>query len=49
VGQQVGTAKVMSDDGKEIASVPVVALNAVPQAGILGRLWDSALLMFQKK
>src|SRR6202035_818294 len=42
-GQRVGVAKVMSDDGKEIASVPVVALNDVPQAGLLGRLWDSAL------
>jgi serine-type D-Ala-D-Ala carboxypeptidase (penicillin-binding protein 5/6) len=48
-GQRVGVAKVMSDDGKEIASVPVVALNDVPQASLLGRLWDSALLMFQKK
>jgi D-alanyl-D-alanine carboxypeptidase (penicillin-binding protein 5/6) len=48
-GQQVGTAKVVSDDGKEIASVPVVALEDVPQAGLLGRLWDTAVLMFQKK
>jgi D-alanyl-D-alanine carboxypeptidase (penicillin-binding protein 5/6) len=49
VGQQVGVAKVVSADGKEIASVPVVALDAVPQAGPLGRLWDSMLLAFRKK
>jgi D-alanyl-D-alanine carboxypeptidase (penicillin-binding protein 5/6) len=48
-GQQVGLAKVMSADGKELASVPVVALVAVPQAGMFGRLWDSVLLSFQKK
>jgi D-alanyl-D-alanine carboxypeptidase (penicillin-binding protein 5/6) len=47
-GQQVGTVKVMAAD-KVIAEFPVVALEAVPQAGLFGRLWDSALLMFQKK
>jgi len=49
VGQQVGVAKVVSADGKEIASVPVVALDAVPEAGFLSRLWDSMLLTFNKK
>jgi len=49
VGQQVGLAKVISADGKELASVPVVALVAVPEAGMFGRLWDSLLLSFQKK
>ena len=47
-GQQLGVVKLMSDD-KEIGQFPVVALNAVPQAGLFGRLWDSALLMIQKK
>ena len=49
VGQQVGVAKVTAADGKDIATVPVVALVAVPEAGVLGRLWDSLLLSFQKK
>ncbi len=49
VGQQVGVAKVTSADGKVIASVPVVALNAVPEAGVLGRLWDTMLLSLHKK
>jgi D-alanyl-D-alanine carboxypeptidase (penicillin-binding protein 5/6) len=47
-GQQVGTVKVMAGQ-QVIAQFPVVALAAVPEAGIFGRLWDSALLMFQKK
>jgi D-alanyl-D-alanine carboxypeptidase (penicillin-binding protein 5/6) len=47
-GQQLGVVKIMADD-KQLAEFPVVALTAVPQAGIIGRLWDSALLMFQKK
>jgi D-alanyl-D-alanine carboxypeptidase (penicillin-binding protein 5/6) len=47
-GQQVGTAKIIAD-GKTLAEFPVVALQAVPQAGIVGRLWDSMMLMFNKK
>ncbi|SDV48357.1 D-alanyl-D-alanine carboxypeptidase family protein [Chitinasiproducens palmae] len=47
-GQQVGVVKVMGDD-KELAQFPVVALEEVPEAGIVGRLWDSLMLMFQKK
>jgi len=49
LGQQVGVATVLAADGKNITSVPVVALVAVPEAGVLGRMWDSLLLSFQKK
>jgi len=48
-GQQIGEAKVLAADGKTLATVPVVALEAVPEASALGRLWDSLLLAFQKK
>ena len=49
VGQTVGAVKVSTTDGKQLVDVPLVALEDVPQAGILGRLWDSAVLMFAKK
>ena len=49
LGQQVGVATELAADGKNITSVPVVALVAVPEAGVLGRMWDSLLLSFQKK
>jgi len=47
-GQQVGTVKLVSD-GKVISQFPIVALQAVPQAGVVGRVWDSLMLMFNKK
>jgi serine-type D-Ala-D-Ala carboxypeptidase (penicillin-binding protein 5/6) len=47
-GQQVGTAKFVAD-GKVLAQFPVVALQPVPQAGVVGRVWDSLMLMFNKK
>jgi D-alanyl-D-alanine carboxypeptidase (penicillin-binding protein 5/6) len=47
-GQQVGTVKLVSD-GKTLAQFPLVALQAVPQAGIVGRVWDSLMLMINKK
>jgi D-alanyl-D-alanine carboxypeptidase (penicillin-binding protein 5/6) len=47
-GQQVGTVRMMAD-GKEVASFPLVALQDVPQAGLVGRTWDSLLLMWQKR
>ncbi len=47
-GQQIGTVRMMAD-GKDVAQFPLVALQDVPQAGLFGRLWDSALLMWQKK
>ncbi len=46
-GQQIGTVKMVAD-GKEVAQFPLVARQDVPQAGLFGRLWDSALLMWQK-
>ncbi len=48
VGQSVGTIKVQLD-GKDVTSFPLVALEAVPQAGVFGRLWDAVVLMFHKK
>ncbi|WP_233862002.1 D-alanyl-D-alanine carboxypeptidase family protein [Paraburkholderia adhaesiva] len=48
-GQQVGTAKFVAADGKVLAQIPVIALAAVPQAGIAGRVWDSLMLMVSKK
>jgi serine-type D-Ala-D-Ala carboxypeptidase (penicillin-binding protein 5/6) len=48
-GQQVGTAKFVGADGKVLAQFPIVALQTVPQAGIVGRVWDSLMLMFNKK
>ena len=45
-GQQVGTAKV-SLDGKLVAQAPLVALDAVPQAGFFKRLWHELLLWWK--
>ncbi len=45
-GQQVGTLKLSIDD-KPYGEYPVVALEAVPVAGIFGRAWDSIRLWFQ--
>jgi len=47
-GQQVGTVKLVAD-GNTLAQFPIVALQAVPQAGVVGRVWDSLVLMFNKK
>ena len=47
-GQQVGTVTIAAD-GKTLTQFPLVALQAVPQAGIGGRIWDSLMLMFSKK
>ncbi|WP_436023210.1 D-alanyl-D-alanine carboxypeptidase family protein [Trinickia sp. LjRoot230] len=47
-GQQLGTVQMVAD-GKALAQFPIVALKAVPQAGIGGRVWDSLMLMFSKK
>ena len=43
---QVGTMKMMLD-GKVIAEFPVLALEEVGQASILGRAWDSMRLWFK--
>jgi len=45
-GQRVGTMKVTLD-GKPYGELPVVALEDVPLAGILGRSWDSIRLLFR--
>jgi D-alanyl-D-alanine carboxypeptidase (penicillin-binding protein 5/6) len=43
-GQAVGTLKVMTAAGQPVADIPLVALEAVEEAGILGRAWDSIRL-----
>jgi D-alanyl-D-alanine carboxypeptidase (penicillin-binding protein 5/6) len=42
-GQQVGVLKI-SSGSRLVAQVPMVALDAVPAAGLLGRAWDSLRL-----
>lgn len=42
-GQQVGTLKVTAGD-QAVVDVPLVALEAVAQAGVLGRAWDAIRL-----
>lgn len=42
-GQVVGSLKVSHGD-RVLAELPLVALEAVPQAGILGRAWDAIRL-----
>ncbi|KQP40755.1 D-alanyl-D-alanine carboxypeptidase family protein [Pseudorhodoferax sp. Leaf274] len=42
-GQAVGTLKVVLDD-RELAAVPLQVLEAVEQAGVLGRAWDAVRL-----
>ncbi|MET5116265.1 D-alanyl-D-alanine carboxypeptidase, partial [Burkholderia pseudomallei] len=46
-GQVVGSEKLVAD-GKTVAEFPVLALQPVPEARLLGRIWDSILLMFSK-
>ena len=43
-GQRVGTLKVTTEAGTTIAEVPLVALDAVDQSGVLGRAWDAIRL-----
>jgi serine-type D-Ala-D-Ala carboxypeptidase (penicillin-binding protein 5/6) len=43
-GQRVGTLKVTTESGAAIADVPLVALDGVEQAGVLGRAWDAMRL-----
>jgi serine-type D-Ala-D-Ala carboxypeptidase (penicillin-binding protein 5/6) len=42
-GQQVGTLKVSSGD-QQLVEVPLVALEAVEQAGVFSRAWDAVRL-----
>lgn len=43
-GQRVGTLKVTTAAGAPVAEVPLVVQEAVGQAGIFGRAWDSLRL-----
>lgn len=43
-GQRVGTVRVMDAQGQALAEVPLVALEAVPVAGLFGRAWDTVRL-----
>jgi len=47
-GQPLGTVKVM-DGATVVQEFPVVALEAVPEAGFIGRTIDSVKLWFKKK
>jgi len=43
-GQRVGTLKVTTAAGVAVTGVPLVVQEAVPEAGIFGRAWDSLRL-----
>jgi D-alanyl-D-alanine carboxypeptidase (penicillin-binding protein 5/6) len=43
-GQRVGTLKITTAAGAPVAEVPLTVLEAVEQAGILGRAWDAVRL-----
>ncbi len=43
-GQRVGTIKVSTASGAAVLDVPLVVLEPVEQAGILGRAWDALRL-----
>ena len=43
-GQRVGILKITTESGAAIAELPLVALDGVEQAGVLGRAWDALRL-----
>jgi len=43
-GQRVGTLKITTAAGAAITAVPLVVQQAVPEAGLFGRAWDSLRL-----
>jgi D-alanyl-D-alanine carboxypeptidase (penicillin-binding protein 5/6) len=43
-GQRVGTLKVNTKAGTKVAEVPLVVMDGVEEAGLLGRAWDSLRL-----
>jgi serine-type D-Ala-D-Ala carboxypeptidase (penicillin-binding protein 5/6) len=43
-GQRVGTVKVSTAAGTAVVELPLVALDAVAEAGIFGRAWDAMRL-----
>jgi D-alanyl-D-alanine carboxypeptidase (penicillin-binding protein 5/6) len=47
IGEKAGIMKLTKDD-KPVAEIPVVALEDVPVAGLLGRGWDAIRLLFRK-
>jgi D-alanyl-D-alanine carboxypeptidase (penicillin-binding protein 5/6) len=46
VGQSIGTMR-LTLDGTPFREIPVVALDEVPVAGVLGRGWDTLRLLFR--
>ena len=46
-GQAVGTIRITTAGGTPVASVPLVVMDAVPLAGIVGRAWDAIRLWIQ--
>ena len=44
-GQQLGTARVKFED-RLLKEIPLVAAEAVPEAGLFSRLWDAVMLFF---
>ncbi len=43
-GQKVGTLKVSTAAGATVEEVPLTVIEAVPEAGIIGRAWDAIRL-----
>jgi D-alanyl-D-alanine carboxypeptidase (penicillin-binding protein 5/6) len=43
-GQRVGSLKVTTASGTAIATIPLTVLEAVPEAGLIGRAWDAVRL-----
>ena len=43
-GQAIGTLRVTAANDAVLAEVPLLALEAVDEAGVLGRAWDSIRL-----
>jgi len=46
-GQRVGTVKVSTTAGALVTEVPLVVMEAVPEAGLVGRAWDALRLWVQ--
>ena len=45
-GERIATLR-LSSNGVALADYPMVALDSVPVAGLIGRTWDNLLLMFK--
>jgi D-alanyl-D-alanine carboxypeptidase (penicillin-binding protein 5/6) len=43
-GQRMGTLKITTAAGAPVGEVPLVVLDAVPEAGLVGRAWDALRL-----